>query len=102
MCRWKLNIGNLSSIILLNRTGVLSGDCYVKYKDYELTSPKAFSVCSGLNAQLPVPTSDSENEFLTKNFGETFLGIRGELTDDVVTWKDIYTKVKFVIRRLRP
>jgi len=51
--------------------------------------------CSRINSYLPVPQTNAENEFITKNFGETFLGIKGELNGGVVTWKNIYTQVLY-------
>ena len=84
------------------RTGSLTGECYTYYKDgtYKLTDDEgvrvytAFDACNVRNGQLPVPNSQSENEYLIEEFGQTALGIKGELAEGVVTWKNIYTQVR--------
>ena len=75
-----------------NRTGLLSGTCYFGSKEPTYIDD-AIAACSKLNGQLPVPSSEGENQFFVTAYGETFLGIKGELDGGVMTWRNIYTQV---------
>ena len=75
-----------------NRTGMLSGKCYMHHKRAAYIDD-AIADCSMLNGQLPVPSSEQENQLFVTTYGETFLGIEGELDGGVVTWRNIYTQV---------
>ena len=96
-----LNV-NLNTIIHLERcksgdytfrpTGLLSGECYYQIQN-DGTFKEAVATCKKNNCQLPVPTSMEENEFIG-SLGSTFLGIRGDFDDGVVTWNNIYTQVR--------
>jgi len=73
------------------QTGIFSGRCYFQILK-DKTFNEAVKTCSQKNCQLPVPISMEENQFIG-SIGSTFLGIRADFDDGVVTWKNIYTQV---------
>ena len=76
-----------------NRTGMLYGKCYVVSNEPAHVGD-AIAACSKLNGQLPVPSAEEENQYFVTAYGETFLGIKGELDGGVMTWRNIYTQVR--------